>query len=64
VGDAGILVPRDDVAAWTAALRGMTAARRKEQSAKAQARSRDFQWSALVPAYLQMYRDAMALPVR
>lgn len=63
VGDAAVLVPPDQPHAWRAALAALDAGRRRELSAKARARARAFHWPALMPQYLEMYRQAISRPI-
>jgi alpha-1,3-rhamnosyl/mannosyltransferase len=64
VGDAGILVPADDAAAWSGAMTALLHddARRSSLAAAGRARVAGFGWDASAAALEAAYRDALDQP--
>ena len=64
VGDAGVLLPPRDVAAWTGALRGIAGAagreRRKKLAARGRERAARFTWEATARAMRAIYEELHA----
>jgi glycosyltransferase involved in cell wall biosynthesis len=60
VQDAAVLLPPDRPERWAAALRDLTAQRRRDLSERGRRRAADFHWDRLLGDYVSMYEKALA----
>lgn len=65
VGDAGVLVPPEDIAAWTAALAEAidSPGWREEMGARGRMHARGFTWARTAAQTVESYRRALSAPV-
>jgi glycosyltransferase involved in cell wall biosynthesis len=60
LGDAGVFVPVDEPERWAAAMRSLSATKRREMSEAGLRRAAEFRWDRVADAYVEMYDRAVS----